>query len=106
MLTIREDRIVSSTDIVRDFKACREKVKKISHIVVFKNNAPDLVLVDYDEYKKLIEIANILDDISIAETIEERDKRDSGIRHTLEDVIEGREQRKKLKMLKQKDISY
>lgn len=86
MLTIREEVIVSSTDIVRDFKKCREKVKEFSHLIVFKNNTPDLAVVDYKEYKRLIEIANFLDDIDIARMVEERDKRDSGKRHTLEEV--------------------
>lgn len=99
MLTIKENEIVSTTDIVRDFKTCRKKAKELDHVIIFKNNAPDLALVDYKSYSKLVKLASILDDIDIAEMIEERDKRDNGKRYTLDEVRSMRASKKTEKMV-------
>ena len=47
--------IVSISELLRNYKQCVDKVKKLGKVVVFKNNVPDLVVMDIDEYEKLFE---------------------------------------------------
>ena len=83
---ILKNEIVSSSEVVRNFSSLRRKVKENSKMVIFKNNKPDLVLFDFDEYEKLLERINNMEDLLIAKSIEERDKKDDGTRRSFEDV--------------------
>ncbi|MGL5694311.1 MAG: hypothetical protein ACRCXA_09545, partial [Peptostreptococcaceae bacterium] len=57
-----------------------------SKMIVFKNNKPDMVLVDFDEYEKLLTNLEILEDMNIMKSIEERERNDNGIRHSINDL--------------------
>ena len=93
---ILKNEIVSSSEVVRNFSSLRRKVKENSKMVIFKNNKPDLVLFDFDEYEKILERINNMEDLLIAKSIEERDKKDDGARHSFEDVkISAKEHLKK-----------
>ena len=93
---ILKNEIVSSSEVVRNFSSLRRKVKENSKMVIFKNNKPDLVLFDFDEYEKLLERINNMEDLLIAKSIEERDKKDDGTRHSFKDVkISAKEHLKK-----------
>ena len=73
---ITKQEIVSASELVRNFSKIRTEVKENSRMIVFKNNKPDLVLLDFSEYEKLLERINIMEDLLISKTIEERDKED------------------------------
>ena len=93
---ILKNEIVSSSEVVRNFSSLRRKVKENSKMVIFKNNKPDLVLFDFDEYEKLLERINNMEDLLIAKSIEESDKKDDGTRRSFEDVkISAKEHLKK-----------
>ena len=83
---ILKNEIVSSSEVVRNFSSLRRKVKENSKMVIFKNNKPDLVLFDFDEYEKLLERINIMEDLLISKTIEERDKEDDQARYSFDDI--------------------
>ena len=83
---ITKQDIASASEVVRNFSKVRGKVKEQSKMIIFKNNKPDLVLFDFDEYEKLLEHINIMEDLLISKTIEERDKEDNGTRHSFEDA--------------------
>ena len=83
---ITKQDIVSTSEVVRNFSKVRSEVKEKSKMIIFKNNKPDLVLFDFDEYEKLLERINIMEDLLISKTIEERDKEDNGTRHSFEDI--------------------
>ena len=83
---ILKNEIVSSSEVVRNFSSLRRKVKENSKMVIFKNNKPDLVLFDFDEYEKLLERINIMEDLLISKTIEERDKEDDQVRYSFDDI--------------------
>ena len=85
-IEITKQEIVSTSEVVRNFSKIRAEVKENSRMIVFKNNKPDLVLLDFSEYEKLLEHINIMEDLLISKTIEERDKEDNGIRHSFEDA--------------------
>ena len=85
-IEITKQEIVSTSEVVRNFSKIRAEVKENSRMIVFKNNKPDLVLLDFSEYEKLLERINIMEDLLIAKSIEERDKKDDGTRHSFEDA--------------------
>ena len=53
---ITKQEIVSASEVVRNFSKIRTEVKENSRVIVFKNNKPDLVLLDFSEYEKLLEL--------------------------------------------------
>ena len=85
-IEITKQEIVSTSEVVRNFSKIRAGVKENSRMIVFKNNKPDLVLLDFDEYEKLLEHINIMEDLLISKTIEERDKEDDQVRYSFDDI--------------------
>ena len=83
---ITKQNIVSTSEVVRNFSKVRAKAKEQSKMIIFKNNKPDLVLFDFDEYEKLLERINIMEDLLISKTIEERDKEDDQVRYSFDDI--------------------
>ncbi len=91
-MKILSEEIVSSTDIIKNYTSCREKTKELGKTFIFKNNSPDMVLMDIEEYERVFEkIYNLIDEIEhidIYNMIQERKSRDTGVRHTFEEVME------------------
>jgi len=48
--------IVSNSEMIKNYKTCREKAEKFGKIFVLKNNKPDAVLLSIDEYEKLLNL--------------------------------------------------
>lgn len=46
--------IVSNSEMIKNYKTCREKAEQFGKIFVFKNNKPDAILFSIDEYEKLL----------------------------------------------------
>lgn len=87
-MKISDKEIISSTDIIKNYKACRDKTKELSRTVIFKNNSPDLVLLDINEYKRLHDIAEELEHIEIYNMIKKRIENDNGKRYSLDEVAQ------------------
>lgn len=85
-MKILPEEIVSSTDMIKNFKACREKTKKLGKTFIFKNNNPEMVLMDIEEYTKMANIIDELERIEIYTMLEERKKGDTGKRYSLDEV--------------------
>lgn len=85
-LYMSKDDIVSASEVVKNFPKLRNKVKENSKMVIFKNNKPDLVLFDFEEYEKLLQKLEMMEDELILRKIEERDKEDNGVRHSFDDI--------------------
>lgn len=92
-ILLERESIVSATELVKNFANIRKKAKDGLNMIVFKNNKPDLAILDIDEYVNLLKMAEILEDMTIIKMIEERDKNDDGTRYTSEDVIRMRKER-------------
>lgn len=45
--------IVSNSDMIKNYKACREKAEALGKIFVLKNNQPDAVVFSIAEYERL-----------------------------------------------------
>ena len=85
-LEITKNEIVSSSELVKNFSKLRNKVKENSRLIIFENNKPDLVLIDFNQYEKLLEQIDTMEDILISKTIEERDKEDKEVRYSFDDI--------------------
>jgi hypothetical protein len=45
--------IVSNSDMIKNYKTCREKAEEAGKIFIFKNNQADAVLFSIKEYEKI-----------------------------------------------------
>lgn len=52
-MNISTNAIVSNSDMIKNYKACREQAENFGKIFVFKNNQPDAVLFSIAEYERL-----------------------------------------------------
>ena len=50
---ISSNSIVSNSDMIKNYKKCREKAEGIGKVFVLKFNAPDAVLFSFREFEKL-----------------------------------------------------
>ena len=55
--------IVSNSEMIKNYKACREKAEGFGKIFVLKNNKPDAVLFSIAEYEKLSVFIEHLDNL-------------------------------------------
>ena len=65
--------IVSNSEMIKNYKSCREKAEDFGKIFILKNNQPDAVLFSVNEYERLsifIEYLESLDGVDIAKFIE------------------------------------
>ena len=70
-MNISTKAIVSNSDMIKNYKACREKAQTNGKILILKYNQPDAVLFSIDEYERLsvfIEYMESMEDKDIAST--------------------------------------
>jgi len=85
-MAIERDCIVSASEIVKNFSKFRKAAKAGKDLVIFKNNKPDLALIDINEYESLKQMSNLIEYYDIASIIEERKAKDDGVRYSLSEV--------------------
>ena len=66
-MNISTKAIVSNSEMIKNYKACRGKAESFGKIFVLKNNQPDAVLFSVTEYKRLSVFMEYL------ESLEEKD---------------------------------
>ena len=59
--------IVSNSEMIKNYKTCREKAENFGKIFILKNNQPDAVLFSISEYERLSAFVEYL------ESLEEKD---------------------------------
>lgn len=72
-MIISTDSIVSNSEMIKNYKSCRDKADGFGKIFILKNNQPDAVLfsvAEYDRFSALIEYMETLNDDEIAAVIE------------------------------------
>ena len=82
--------IVSNTDMIKNYKDCREKVEDLNKIFIIKNNKPDAVLFSITQYQKLsefIEYIERLEEKEITKLIQSLPKEGIRERETVEQLI-------------------
>ncbi len=70
--------IVSNSEMIKNYKACREKAESFGKIFVLKNNQPDAVLLSVAEYERFsvfIEYLESLEEKTISEFVESLPKK-------------------------------
>lgn len=55
--------IVSNSDMIKNYKTCREKAEIYGSIFVLKNNQPDAVLFSIAEYERLSGLIEYIDSL-------------------------------------------
>ena len=61
--------IVSNSDMIKNYKTCREKAEELGKIYILKNNQPDAVLFSVAEYERLSAIIEHLESLQEKELI-------------------------------------
>jgi hypothetical protein len=57
-MNILSDAIVSNSDMIKNYKTCRDKAELYGNIFILKNNQPDAVLFSISKYERL---ANLIE---------------------------------------------
>ena len=66
-MKISTNAIVSNSDMIKGYKACREKAEVFGKIFVLKNNQPDAVLISAGEYERLSGLIEYIDSLDESE---------------------------------------
>ena len=80
-MNIMSKAIVSNSEIIKNYKACREKSEIFGKIFILKNNQPDAVLFsvrEYERFSAFIEYMESLDEnekIKVAENFPKKGTR-------------------------------
>lgn len=80
------EEIISSTEITKNYKLCRDKTKRMGKTVIFKNNVPDMVLLDIHEYEMMNSIVEELEYNEIYNMLQERQEKDNEKSYSLQQV--------------------
>ena len=86
-MQISADAIIPITDATKHFKDACEKTKILGTTFIFKNNRPDIVMMDITKYERFMSILDDLEHTEIAEMVETRKKADTGMRFYFDDVV-------------------
>ena len=68
-MNILKNSIVSNSDMIKNYKACKDKAQSSGKIFILKNNQPDAVLFSIEEYERVsvfIEYLESIEDKDIA----------------------------------------
>ncbi|MHB1154107.1 MAG: hypothetical protein ACYCWE_20215 [Eubacteriales bacterium] len=60
---IQSKAIVSNSEIIKNYKDCREKAESFGKIFILKNNQPDAVLFSITEYERLCNLIEYLESL-------------------------------------------
>lgn len=66
-MNISTKAIVSNSDMIKNYKSCRERAESLGKIFILKNNQPDAVLFSVTEYERISVLIEYL------ESLEEND---------------------------------
>jgi PHD/YefM family antitoxin component YafN of YafNO toxin-antitoxin module len=86
-MTIQAEAIVPITEATKHFRATCDKTKLLGTTFIFKNNRPDIVMMDISQYEQLFQILDALEHSEIASLVAQRKATDNGMRIPLGDVI-------------------
>jgi PHD/YefM family antitoxin component YafN of YafNO toxin-antitoxin module len=86
-MNILTQAIVSNSEMIKNYKACREKAEILGKIFILKNNQPDAVLFSIAEYERLsvfIEYLESLEEKDIAKVTESMPKEGNRKRYSID----------------------
>jgi PHD/YefM family antitoxin component YafN of YafNO toxin-antitoxin module len=85
-MNIQAKAIVSNSEMIKNYKNCRDKAETFKKIFILKNNQPDAILFSIIEYEKisiLIEYMENLDDEDAAKFIDTLPKKEKNKKKTV-----------------------
>lgn len=91
-MNIQAKAIVSNSEMIKNYKSCRDKAEIFRKIYILKNNQPDAILFSMPEYKRisiLIEYMEGLDDEDAAKfigSLPKKEKNNKRSIYTLENL--------------------
>ncbi len=56
--------IVSNSEMIKNYKSCRDRAGDYGKLIILKNNQPDAVLLPIDEYERFSEIIEYFDGLN------------------------------------------
>jgi PHD/YefM family antitoxin component YafN of YafNO toxin-antitoxin module len=62
--------LVSNSEMIKNYKACREKADDYGKLFILKNNQPDAVLLSIDEYERLSVIIEYFESLKAEDALE------------------------------------
>jgi len=86
-MQIAVDAIIPITEATKHFKDACEKTKILGTTFIFKNNRPDIVMMDIASYQRFMSMMDDIEHFEIATMVEKRKKSDSGKRYSFEEVV-------------------
>ena len=86
-MQIAVDAIIPITEATKHFKDACEKTKTLGTTFIFKNNRPDIVMMDIVRYQRFMSVMEDIEHFEIASMIEERKKSDNGKRYSFDEVV-------------------
>lgn len=90
-MNISTESIVSNSDIIKNYKSCREKAESLGKIIILRNNQPDAVLFSISEYERLsvfIEHLEGLEGQDVKKVAESLTKEGSLKRYSVDELID------------------
>lgn len=63
LMNISTKAIVSNSEMIKNYKTCREKAESFGKIFILKNNQPDAVLFSISEYERLSSFIEYLESL-------------------------------------------
>lgn len=64
-MNISTKAIVSNSEMIKNYKSCRDQAEKLGKIFVMKNNQPDAVLFSISEYERLSVLIEYLENLEV-----------------------------------------
>ena len=64
MVNISAKAIVSNSDMIKNYRSCREKAEDFGKVFVLKNNQPDAVLFSVAEYERLSVLVEYMESLT------------------------------------------
>lgn len=61
IMNISSTAIISNSDMIKNYKSCREKAESLGKVLVLKNNQPDAVLFSIAEYERISAVIEYLE---------------------------------------------
>ncbi len=62
-MKVHTSAIVSNSEMIRNYKTCRDKAEELGKIFIMKNNQADAVLFSLAEYERLSDIIEYLESL-------------------------------------------
>ncbi|MCL2486455.1 MAG: type II toxin-antitoxin system Phd/YefM family antitoxin [Oscillospiraceae bacterium] len=86
-MQIAMNAIIPITDATKHFKTACEKTKELGTTFIFKNNRPDIVMMDIGSYERFMSVLEDMEQSEIAALVAKRRNKDNGKRFSLDEVV-------------------